>query len=666
MQRIRALAWLTAAGLAALALTLLLQGDDPPVSLAALSADAPTAPSTPGGQPPSVRAPELRGNSKAQAALQEASERLRGARTRSTTTVAQLARTPRWVPFLETWLRLPEAEDDAERLARIQEALAQASGPVVRQNLIFLAALGLPLEVSQAWLEQLAGSEGAADAEDALLALAFTGERAAEAAFQRMARDADAAKVRRILDGSNDHEQLAARNDAEVRGVLRSYRAIEAYLREPYFKIMAFEATDFAYAERDYQKMVGWVDGRERSLLETVDLLRAWMERYPGHPGSDDMANHLAWMYVRTGDLMEAARWFSRAATLPDQDVVYASARALAGLVEIDLTPEQVLSLSEDEGLSTPNRHFLQYVWLRRLAAERGFDAALRALPDFARREPASEVTSAWEGRWGAAVPKGLDSGLVPLPANESLRRSGPSAGWSQRGGPHADNWDRGGSTTSIHNFGFWGGWSDWRLNPWPEVVYLDRDRLPSQMRAWSTLAELERRGARARGDARADLLYQQAAVFYHDRDVLFPLYGWHDFNFSSVLHSVQRVHGGAEGDIGAAARRARERFETTSLSYVRAMALFEQIEREHPHWAGMDKVIFSQGLIWRRLIDSRPSRYSVYWWQGAEDDALVAIRRTVATFERLIQRFPDSPLADDAAAAVAWWRRARSGAFAR
>ncbi len=665
MQRLRALAWLFAAGLGALALAYVLGGDDPLPPLAAPAADVPAEPAPTQAAPERSEGPKLGSVAKAEAALRRLREELRPRGDAGYRTVAQLARTPSWIRFLATWLNLKPAKDDAEHLARIQEAFAAADGPVTRQNLIFLAALALPLEVAQPWLQQLATGEDAADAEDALVALAFTGEPGARSQFERLARSPEPVNVRRIVDYYREHDAMTRRNDDEMRAVMRSYRAVEAYLREPYFKMVAYIATSFSSGKAELQSMLGWTDRSSLTRREELALLEAWLARYPGHPGSDDVANRLARYHVEDGDLMEAARWFSRAAVLPDQDLVYSSARSLAGLCEIDLTPEQVLALSEDEGLSTPNRRFLQYVWLRRLAAERGFATALREMPAYVRREPSSEVASAWEGRWGTPVPKGLDSGVTPLPAKDPLRRGGPQAGWVMREGPAADDWDKGGRTTSIHDFGIESPFSKkFRLQPWPEVVHLDRTRLPVQMRAWETLAELERRTALARGDARADLLYKQAAVFYHDRDALFPLYGWHNFNFSSVLHGSQR-RGSLEAS-REANRRAREHFETTSLSYVRAMALFDQIEREHPHWAGLDKVLFSQGLVWRKLVDYKPSRHHVYWWQAADDKELHAIRQTVRAFERLVQRFPESPLADDAAAAVAWWRRARPTAFRR
>lgn len=659
MQRLRSLAWLSAAGLGVLGLVWLLVEDDPPRRLAAPSAAAPVATSVPAPVPLEAAAPMLRRATETQVRLRRVAERLRRARAAPPTTVAQLARAAGWIRFLELWLGLPQLADGAARAARLQAALAQASGPVVRQNLIFLAALALPAEVAGPWLRGLVAA-GGADGEDALVALAFSGQAAERAAFERLAFAPAPDTVRRLQDHYSDHEALTRRNDETARGVLRSYRAIEAYLREPYFKMVAYLATRFA-REETLQAMLGWTDRAPLTRDEERRLLEAWLARYPGHPGSDDMATRIARSCVADEDLMEAARWYSRAAVLPDQDVAYGAAAALAGLCEIDLAPEEVLQLSEEDGLSTPNRRYLQYVWLRRLAAERGFETALRAVADLARREPDSELAAAWIGRLSAPVPQGLDSGLAPLPADDPLRRSPlETLRWPQRGHPMAPR-VRGGIFTAR--------WSppELRLHPWPEPVVLDRKRLPAQLRAWEALAELERRTERARGSARADLLYKQAAVFYHDREVLFPAYGYHTFDFSSMLRAAHPYYGyGPGGAPPQALRVKRERFERTSLSYLRAMEIFIRLEREHPRWAALDKVLFSQGMLWKRLVDYRPSGYHVSWWRGLDGESTRAIRETVGAFERLVREFPDSPLADDARAAAAWWRRARGPVFVR
>ena len=111
--------------------------------------------------------------------------------------------------------------------------------------------------------------------------------------------------------------------------------------------------------------------------------------------------------------------------------------------------------------------------------------------------------------------------------------------------------------------------------------------------------------------------------------------------------------------------RTANRRFEEESLSYLRAIALFRQIERDHPDYASMDKVIFSQGMAWRLLIDYRPHyQFHPYCDEGWDDLEATAIRSTATAFERCAKRYPESNLADDALAAAGYWRRARPAAF--
>jgi hypothetical protein len=113
----------------------------------------------------------------------------------------------------------------------------------------------------------------------------------------------------------------------------------------------------------------------------------------------------------------------------------------------------------------------------------------------------------------------------------------------------------------------------------------------------------------------------------------------------------------------GAADRRRRlEAFGGESFAWERALALFERLEREHGSYPAMDRVVFSAGMCWKRLVDYRPrGSWSAY---GDESVATAAVRACVACFERVAREFPESPLADDAARAAAWWRRHRSEAF--
>lgn len=662
----RARAPIGALGLGVLAVVLLHFGGDAPIPTTGLASvelgEAPRPPEASEVEPTPelARLPVFPPRVAARnAAVRQKEQRLLADRRGRRTSLAQLRTQSGWIRFLETWRFLPPETDPARRLQRIANTLALATDPVVRQNLIFLAALALPTEVSRPWLEVLRRGADAADAEDALCALAFSGEPEARAAFLRLAQAPAHANVHRIVDLAGHLEAIEKAGTGEAREVLRSYRCLEALDRVPYFKITAYLASHRWGGNHDFRERIGWTRGYAQDRETPVAILRAWLARYPGHPGSDDVALRIGRLHAERGDRIEAVRWYSRAATLPDQDKAYRAARLMASECELYLSPEEVLRLSEDEGRDTPNRRYYQYVWLRRLAAGRGFETAIQAWEALAAHEPASELAVAWRRRLTVSAPKGLDSGITPLPKDDPLRlvRSAAAA-WPARDDPARKH----GRERGIYTGRSWPT-DEHRLHPWPEVAVLDRDGLVKQARAWLTLAELEHRAARAGGTRRADLLYKQAAVFYHDRDLLFPAYGRHTYTFRGLLT------GPWPGTPEEKRRRdeANGRFETQTLSYVRAIALFERIEREQPDYERMDKVIFSEGLAWRLLIDYRPHfQLHPYLDEGHGSRKANAIRKTAQTFERCAARHPSSTLADDALAAAAYWRRTRPQAFLR
>ncbi|MFV1959280.1 MAG: hypothetical protein ACC662_07690, partial [Planctomycetota bacterium] len=103
-----------------------------------------------------------------------------------------------------------KAEGEAGPPGRLLEPLRGAFGktadPLVRQNLIFLAALALPPGEGLPWIREIEATGDAADREDALLALAFSGEADAVAAFLDLSRTPSAAPVHRLLDTVAQHE----------------------------------------------------------------------------------------------------------------------------------------------------------------------------------------------------------------------------------------------------------------------------------------------------------------------------------------------------------------------------------------------------------------------------------------------------------------------------
>ena len=555
-------------------------------------------------------------------------------------TIDALANARDWSQALRCFYGLPAVDSDGAALERLQALFARTTDPVVRQNLLFLAALALPPDIARPWLEAVQGSADRdgiyePDREDALVALAFSDQGSYAATFEALASKESRAYVHRLVDRIEDHGGIGRAGGHDARETLRAYRAIEVLDRQPYFKIQAY------LAPLDWHQR-GW---KQTTSTTQARLLEAWLRRYPGHPGSDDMALRLARYAITERRYVDAARWFSRAATLPDQDVAYGARDGLISCCELLLTPAQLDALANEDGDLTPNRQLILYVRARRIAARAGFQAALDVMDDVRRYEdPFAPLVEGWEQRWSGNPPRGLGSGLVPLDPSDELHRRAPSP---TRAPPLTTHRAR--------------TWMETRLVPDPEVQALWPGRLASQFRLWETLATLERRTERAQGHGRADLLYKQAAVFYHQPDVLFPAYAWHTHRFVSMLRGA-----GLRLDEPADLGRAHQHFEGQTYSLHRALRLFARIEREHPNYPAMDRVLFSKAMAWKRLADYKPHYdwFAVPKSMDPDDRRDGAVRRLVETFKTLIARFPQSSLADDARRAIGYWRATRARAF--
>lgn len=511
--------------------------------------------------------------------------------------LSDLWRARGWVAALRAHDGLPRLGTAALEQARIEEAFVSARNPVARQNLVFLSALTVPLAECEGWLRAVASGEDAADAEDALCALAFSGAGSEKEAFLALARAASAARVHRLLGTCDDHEALGQTGTPEAREVLRSYRCVEVFDREPYFKYTHVAAR------------ISWLPHPDRSNGLERELLSAWVDRYPGHPGGDDMAYRVARTYARDMRWAESAVWYARSASLPDQDVSDAAVARLLATAELLMTPEEIDRVAHDRGLDTPNRLLLTSVRIRRVAAERGYAAGLAAAAGHAAAEPRSPIASAYRTRGGEAE----------APPDDGLSR----------------------------------GYVDRRLVPRAESRPLSRRMLASQFRSWEEIAALEQAAARASGRARSDLLYRIAARLYHDDRVLFPEYGTSGCSIEWAL----RVPVARENEaIDRLWQSAKACWYALTLSHARAIALFDEIERSDPGYPALDKVLFSRAMARKHLLGRR-----------SEDDVQRGqIATLVADFESCAARFPEGTLADDSVAAARYWRRTRPDAFAR
>jgi len=569
--------------------------------------------------------------------------------------VAQaLARSPRYADALQRLLQLGQGRTGIEEpdprqpgqtryvyetgFQRAPEKLAphlfaafDAARGVARQNIIFQAALCLPESTYRPWLKGIAGGGDAADAEDANCALAFSGDEAAGAAFAGGAL----VDCNLLCDDASQHDLLA---DQGKREILRSYRCIELLDCRPYFWRHCWDCG------RGAECPFPWADRRHLDTFEQRNdlarkLLPQWLKRFAGHPGSDDMAWRLCQDCKARQQWFGAAQWASRCATMPDQDMCSDGLTDLITITERELVPSDLDALVAGDDWQR-NRQLIGYIKLRRLAAEHGFARALREAETVRSTEPESLIARCFAARWCVAAPKGLGSGVSPLPASDVLHRVEPGAIPAQQFMNPRTYWS---NWYIMTNRGFLA--DQRRLHPPAEALALPGERLTQQFRCWETLAELERRRDATGGDERADLSYKIGAVYYHQRFVVYPCYATEGYNNGLPTGLTPRGH---QPTIAETLVRAEY------ASYVRAAREFEQIADYYPGWAGRDKALYSAALAHIKLVDYQP------FWGFANQD----IRAAVELFDRLKRDHPQSELSKGAAMAADYWRRMRPTLF--
>lgn len=542
-------------------------------------------------------------------------------------TLDELATARGWTASVRAFHGLPACPDD-EAASRLVERLDHVDDPVVRQNLLFHLALGVPggsgslRELRQ----RAAPAWSAADDEDALVALAFGGDAGAIAELTTLARRPSSASVHRLLPAMSDLEALGASGGDEARAVLRSHHAIEVLDREPYYKLLAVRVP------------LVWSDVASPTPEPArTQLCELWLDRYPGHPGSDDVALRVARSRLAQGKYMDAARWYGKAAALPDQDhgVRRAASGGLVALAEVLLDREQVLELADELGDETPQHELLHYIYVRRTAAEVGVREGLDALELAVKRADVPALEAALRGSQAPRGIQGLASGRTPLPDDDIVRarwgqedeEGGAGAPWRQEEERHVD----------------------WRLEPGRESVCLYGYNLTRQVRLWRTLALLEERAWHARRYEREDLEYKIAAVQYHEPNVWWPAYGSRGARFGYWLGEAWR-HDPVPFERGV------ERFMATSQSWRRALAAFGRFLDDNPDSDLADKARFSMGLCWRRLADEAPRHLftSTELDDARREEAAAGV---IACMGEVTRHHPQSPLADDAARAVVYWR---------
>ncbi|MGE0192696.1 MAG: hypothetical protein AB7T63_11730 [Planctomycetota bacterium] len=531
-----------------------------------------------------------------------------------------------WEASVKAFHGLPTCRDD-EAASRLLRLLDEVTDPVVRQNLLFHLALGV--RGGAAHLEDLRRRAGPrwsdADDEDALVALAFGGQGTAVGEMTALAVQPSSAPVHRLLPQMSDLEALGKTGSEEAREVLRSHHAIEVLDREPYYKLLAVHVP------------LVWQDAAPSPAVAAhvrTKLCEVWLDRYPGHPGSDDIALRVARSRLAEGRNLEAARWYGKAAALPDQDagVRWAAAGGLVGLAEVLLEREEVLTLANELAHDTPQHELLHYIYVRRTAAEVGVREGVEALELAIRRADVPQLEAAFHHSCRPQGIRGLDSGRTPLPEDDELRSCwGPGGDRMWPLVPHDDARGR-----------------DRRLEPSRETVSLDPYLLARQVRIWRSLALLQDRAWHARRHEREDLEYKLAAVPYHEPNAWWPAYHRRGSEFGRWLGEAWRRDRGPF-------EQGAERFMATSLAWRRALEAFGRFVDENPDSDLVEKARFSMGLCWRCLADEAP-RHLVTSRELDRARRREAVEGVLACMQDVTRRHPQSPLADDAARAVVYW----------
>jgi hypothetical protein len=548
---------------------------------------------------------------------------------------AKLARAGGWIASHSALQRARQADPERPPLWILQDAWRQARGPVVRQNLIFHAVLSVDPAESRAWLERVAAGGSREDALDAWAALAYAGDLGALARLEALAAEVGTAPLRRGLDDLSEHEMLGEGDAVEARTFLRAHRAWEALVRRPYFLRMGHYAA------------VRWTDRPPPPAAIRIRLLEAWLDLWPGHPGSDDVAVRIAREHVRQEHWYDAARWYSHAMVLPDQDAFDPAMKGLLGTVELFLDDAGLYALVRDAEGHDRNVTLLACMLQRRLAARGEMARALREVETWSSRHPESVVAAAWDARWSAPPSRGLSSGLSPLPSDDALRRREPApATWPvPEGAPE-------GVVDWRHDYGhafFQSPQRDRPLDPYPEAVLPSGVILAAQFRGWETLLELDRRIERARGRARADLLYKRAAVAYHDPKIVQPawFYGRAKGGCFGGGELLSQVEEGAWDAAYARWNEAHARYEFGAHGEFLAVRTFRRMAQEHPDYPRLDKVVFSEAQALQRYMarinPADPLRTQV-------------VTDIVNTLHRFRRDHRDSPLVPDATRALTYW----------
>jgi hypothetical protein len=557
----------------------------------------------------------------------------------------RMVTTPSWIEFLSFANLLDWS--DAERGATLDFLLGrlpETRSGKARQNIIFLAALTDPAARTRlgGLLDPAGVSLGDEDRSDARSALAALGDSPSIEWFLRDSPPTRAFVGRPVFEFP-DYEK--EERDEGSRAVVRSYRFWEILFREPYFKRLKLLSRAGIYS-----MTARGASAPEREAL-AARLLPAFIEKWPGHPGSDDFALRLMNHAIGRRDLKEIYLWAQRASLLPDQDSSGPAVAIVKALAESQLSTtalDEVLA-SED---GKRNRDFLLYERFLKTARQdlaagiEGFDRAAaddrggvfaRARRDAARVEPSKALRD--------GIREDLTLEILRLYPERSRRLA--ETPYEPRREPGDED--------------FLGVLAD-REREVVRRTTLERARSvaldPAKLaRQYRLLVELANLAALERGEAdpelKADLRYRQAKVHYREEGILFPIFADHTMGWGYSLNAVRYD---ADGD------RRLEDYAAATFALRRAYGVLESILRDYPAYRGKHSVLYHMAQAYAKLMDYRPAKAVDAWTlpdrppagnrEGAEE---YAHRRVGELFRRVADEFPESEWADESERGAAY-----------
>jgi hypothetical protein len=570
--------------------------------------------------------------------LGSASERSGILRERMTETVS-------WIEFLSFANLLDWS--DGERRVTLDFLLRRLSGTrsgKARQNIVFLAALTDPdaRTTIGGLLEAGSASLGDEDRLDARSALAALGDERSIAWFVDESPPTRAFVGRPVFEFA-DYEK--EEKDEGSRAAVRSYRFWEVLFREPYFKRLKLLARAGIYSMN-----ARGTSAPEREAI-AARLLPAFIEKWPGHPGSDDFALRLMNHAIGRRDLKEIYIWAQRASLLPDQDSSGPAVAILKALAESQLTTaalDEVLA----SGDGKQNRDFLLYERFLKTARQ-DLAAGIEAFDRAAATDRGGVFALARRDAARVEPSKALRDGIRGDIALEILRLY-PERSRRLAETPHEPRREPGEEDflgvlenrerevvrrTSLDR---------------TRSVTLDPGRLARQYRLLVELRNLESvERDEADPERKADLRYRQAKMFYREEDILFPIWTGHTLGWGYSLNAV-RYDG--EGD------RRLEEYSAQSFALRRAYGILESILRDYPAYRGRHNVAYHMAQAYAKLMDYRPAKAVDAWVlpdrpaagsrEGAEE---YGHRRVGELFRKVANEFPESEWADESERGAAY-----------